>query len=313
MLAVGSYSGIVVLWDLERGEPVHFLKLHKGPAKSVAFTPDGARLATRGADRRLVLWDVRNGQDLLQLESSASLFRKVVFSPDGRRLAADLHQGIRVWEAPPSGEIRILRGHRAPVELAQFSPDGEWIVTVSVDREVKVWEADTGRLRWTFESPREQDSFSFSRDGHSLLAGVNLDLGRAWDLRTGQQLTTIDEKAYNDDVRSSINEKQHKLQIEGTLVRIIDVGPPSELELERRLLHTAPDYPWHSRMAQAAERLKRPGMGPYHLGRLVQATPWDASLWLRHGSACARDQQLDRAALSFVQAILADPHVGRSR
>lgn len=42
------------------------------------------------------------------------------------------------------GEVAVLRGHEYAVTSAQFSPDGEYIVTAGKDKTARVWEALTG-------------------------------------------------------------------------------------------------------------------------------------------------------------------------
>ena len=44
-----------------------------------------------------------------------------------------------------------LTGHNGPVTSAAYSPDGQRIVTASIDAIAKVWEAQTGQELMTFK------------------------------------------------------------------------------------------------------------------------------------------------------------------
>src|SRR5262249_25535854 len=63
------------------------LKGHTEEVTSVAYSPDGQRLATGSRDRTVKIWDARTGQELLALRGHKDGVLSVCFSPDGLRLA----------------------------------------------------------------------------------------------------------------------------------------------------------------------------------------------------------------------------------
>jgi WD40 repeat protein/tRNA A-37 threonylcarbamoyl transferase component Bud32 len=101
---------------------------------SVAFRPDGKRLAWAELDRgRVVLWDLVQGKELFARPCEGVLLRATVaFSPDGQRLAAAGSRGIVVWDADTGQELITLGAERArSFSGVKFSPDGRWLAAIT--------------------------------------------------------------------------------------------------------------------------------------------------------------------------------------
>jgi len=144
----GGNDNTARIWDAGTGRQIAVLKGHRDSVKSVAFAPDGCRVATGGSgtDGCVRVWDTASGRSLAVFRTDA-VINAVTFSPDGRRVLgaghrAYHHGSLTMWDIESGENLALFDEYGDPVNCVAFSPDGRWIVSGGVD--LRVWDADNG-------------------------------------------------------------------------------------------------------------------------------------------------------------------------
>jgi TIR domain/WD domain, G-beta repeat len=182
------------LWDRD-GKALVTLQGHSSPVTTAVFAPDDGRILTGSSDGTARLWD-RNGKPLVTLDLSnympALPISSAVFAPDGGRLLIASWSGVRLWDrnGKPLGPVgrwytqttpTPVVGHTEGLTSAVFAPDGNRIVTSSLDKTARLWDRDGKPLAMLQGHTDRVESVQFSPNGDRILTASWDGTARLWD------------------------------------------------------------------------------------------------------------------------------------
>ncbi len=190
-----SYEKILSVRDLVSGEEKATCRGHESGVLSVAYAPDGRRLAScaYSNDNSLRLWDAETGDQLAVLGRNTSGLA-YAFSPDSARLVAGTDNGaLKYFDAKTGSEVTATQGHGAQVWSCTFSPDGTRLATTANDQTAKIWDVralESGTCEPVIHHD-EVVTCAFSPDGRTMVTGGRDARLKIWDSATGSQTATL--------------------------------------------------------------------------------------------------------------------------
>lgn len=111
------------------------LRGHTGGLCDVAWSLDGALLATGGDDARLRLWSAATAAPACApLAGHTAAVLALDWSPRGSLLASgSADESVRLWDPRMSAAVRVIPAHSEPVAALHFNADGTLLATGSYD------------------------------------------------------------------------------------------------------------------------------------------------------------------------------------
>ncbi len=141
-LAVGTADSIR-LWDARAGVELARLANRSGDVRRLAFSPDGAHLASAGRDWPILIWTLGGQRVELALNGHTGGVNSLAYATDGKTLISGADDAtVRLWDATNGQTIAALTGHTGPVLSAALSPDGKLAASGGVDRTVRLWNVE---------------------------------------------------------------------------------------------------------------------------------------------------------------------------
>jgi len=87
--------------------------------------------------------------------------------------------------------LRHHLAHTYDAQSAVFSPDGHTLASVDGAGGIRLWDANTGKMRTTLTANSGAKSVAFSPDGRTLASGEDNGGVRLWDISTGKVRTSL--------------------------------------------------------------------------------------------------------------------------
>jgi WD40 repeat protein len=190
-IASGGDEKTVRIWDSQSGKSIGTPFVgHTDMVRAVAFSPDGKRIASGSADNTVRIWDSQSGKSIgTPFKDHTDRVWSIAFSPDGKCIASGSDdKTVRVCDST-SGQLigPPFRSH-GEVRSVALSPNGAYLICVSLDDSVRFWDLQTGvAMEVSLEGDaKDLISTTISPDGSRIAAASLNGTIYLWDATTRQ-------------------------------------------------------------------------------------------------------------------------------
>jgi WD40 repeat protein/tetratricopeptide (TPR) repeat protein len=177
------------------------IRTHADDVTCVAWSPDGARIASCSDDGEVHICDAESGEQLQTLAGHSGPALGVAWSPDGSKLASSgWDSSARVWDVASGNELVTCNLHVVPVYRLAWDTKGQRIASVSFDGTTHVWDSVTGRGQQTLRSDQSGMAAVAWHPMDDRLAVAMRSQIRIWNATTGELVETLE--GFADEIHS---------------------------------------------------------------------------------------------------------------
>lgn len=191
LLVVGFGNGTFGIYELPSFNNIHTLSITQNEIETVAINASGDWLAFASKKLgQLLVWEWRSETYVLKQQGHYFDLNVVDYSPDGRIIATGADDAkLKLWDTNSGFCYVTFSEHQAPVTGVKFTPNGQAVVSASLDGTVRAFDLNRYKNFRVMTTPEPVQFISLALDlsGQIVCAGT-LDPFNiyVWSLQTGR-------------------------------------------------------------------------------------------------------------------------------
>ena len=196
-LAAG-HGSLVTVHNLAEKDKPPLAKLtgHRDAVQSIAWSPDGKRLAT-GGFRKVLLWNTADWSSAGEITDLPGRVTAMTFTADNAALATASNAPgqageIALWNVADLARGLAWQAHDGTVFDLAIAPDGETLASAGADKLVRFWSLAKGEQVMQIEAHTAPVlSLAYKPDGALLASGGADKELKIWDTKTREQKNLV--------------------------------------------------------------------------------------------------------------------------
>jgi U3 small nucleolar RNA-associated protein 21 len=174
---VGSSNGGIGVYNLQSGMLRKKYKLHKKSVTGISLDGMNRKMVSCGLDGIVGFYDFSQSKYLGKLTFESPI-TKLCYHRSSDLFAIVLDDlSIVVIDAVSQKVVRQLFGHTNRITAVDFSNDGRWLISASLDSTIRTWDLPTGSCIDGIKLPKVATSLKMSPNGEYLATAHVNDVG----------------------------------------------------------------------------------------------------------------------------------------
>jgi len=181
ILVSASFDSTIRIWSVPEWNLLHVIR-NKG-TYAIAINNEENTLIANTANG-LNFYDLKTGNVIRQIaKAHEDQIYAIAVNPVKKQIAtSSADRTIKIWNTNTYVEQSVI--FTDETETLQFSPDGIWLATGGYDNIVRLWDAETGKLKHAFAGHTDYvGCLSFSPDGQFLASASGDKTIRIWNIK----------------------------------------------------------------------------------------------------------------------------------
>jgi eukaryotic-like serine/threonine-protein kinase len=174
---------------------------HHNAVNSVAWSPEGARIASASVDQTVQIWDAANGANVFIYRGHFASVRDAVWEPkSGSRIAsASRDKTVQVWDAVNGAHVTAFHSRTNIVPSASWSPDASRVASVDY-ASVHIWASASAAQMALYKAGAGRiNAVAWSPDDAYIAAGNASNEVQLWDVASGRDAFVY--RGHGDEVK----------------------------------------------------------------------------------------------------------------
>jgi WD40 repeat protein len=191
---IPARTGEIKIWDPAKGTLLRELRdAHSDTVFALAFTRDGRRLASGGADKLIKIWDPETGAFIRLFEGHTQHVLGLSWKWSGRiLLSSGADKVAKIWDLVSGEQLKTIEGYRKEVTGISWLAATNEFLLASGDGQLCAHREDGNRTRNFQFGKAYIESSSVTPDGRLIVAGGSDSVFRVFEAGKDKLLLSFD-------------------------------------------------------------------------------------------------------------------------